>query len=701
MDKLTQPDPSKRLLMANVINLMMVACTDGKISPEEQNLINEIAQSYGLTDEEIDYCAQMCNQGIKEGTVVVQVPDDDEAKIQFLTNLVVCMMSDGEISDSESQYVAFMAEKFGFEPQSTVEALVNAVYRKFKGSDSEPEDDREALKRELEQIIPLGKEALMKNDVPTAFDYLFRAAHLDKEAYLLFLMIPEIDKRLYLLTEEQVEQLEDAAGKGSALAQYTLGRYHQVVQPEADSSEKARDLFIAAGKAGMGDPLAAIAMMLITGQLDMEIDKDRYYQGLEEAWNKGSMIGGYHIYKAAILGLDHFEANPQAVIDNIKQWLNGNESEDLQEVNPTYYEVLALAYSELGDRKTAADYYLKCARMGRVDLYYQYTLLHYFNDDLELLDAEGYEKDVETGIALGCPYSYALRSELNQQRFDESTDPKEKEYLSNRIAQDLFEAGQLGEGYAIYILGLYWYYGSYGFTQDDNTAWGYFLDASAMNVAEAWTMMGEMYLDQKAPAELGPHFITLCRLMAYRLGDEDMLIPLIVSYRGGYLDKYKNEVEKYYLPAYEALSDEEKTAFFGMKFIGAVGTDGQANLIEFDFETEDWSELEEIADARKLEAIHTDQLDQIGRDLDLEGRLTAWVDSDRQAKNLQPNVLGNRFSTTPVLGDIVFTLEDEDFHPLAIDLGLLKQVIALLNGKVAHVFYDEFPDDDSHNDPHA
>ena len=702
MNTNTNMDSVKKLLMANVINLMTVACVDGEISPEEQTLINNIAHSYGLTEDEFNFCSEKCNECIKQGTVVIETPEAPEARVEFLKNLVMLMMSDGKISDSEVEYIEFMAGKYGFKPKETVEALIDDVYKEFSEQGGESDIDDEALQKEIQKAVSLGKEALTKDDVPAAFDYLFKAAHLDKEAFRLFLMIPEIEKRLFRLTEEQVEALEDAAGKGSALAQYTLGRYHQVVQPDGESLEKARDLFISSGKAGMGDPLAALAQMMIHGQLDsVDVDEERYYQGMQEAWDKGSMVGVYHVYKGAIMGTSSHEAVPQEVIDNIKQWLKGDESEDILKVNPTYYEVLAAAYEQLDDWDTAAEYYLKCVRMGRYDLHYQWVLNTFIEKNYEITDEEGYQKAIEEGVALGCPYSYVLRAYLNEQRYEASEDEKEKEALSRMIGEDFYTAGSLGEGVGYYNLGLLNYQSLYGYNEDDNAAWGYFLDASGMNVAEAWGMMGDMYLEEKAPADLGPHFISYCRLMGLRLGDDSMLIPVIISYYGGYLDQYEEEVQKYYLPRYNALTDEEKTEYFGLEFIAAVKTSGQANLIQFDFETEEWSELEEIIDAKRLEAIHTPQLDKISKELELGARLTAWVDSDRVAKKLEPNALGSKFSSSPILGDIVFTLEDDEYHPMTLGLAKFKEVVATLGGEVEDVYYDEFPDDDSHVDPHA
>lgn len=682
--------PDKKAAMAHVINLMTIACTDGKVTQEEQQVINNIANAYGLTEEEFQYCSDTCNECLKKGTAVVEMPKTDDEKAVMIKNMVFTMMSDGEISDCERQYVEFIAEKFGFKAKEFVDYLIKSIVDEYSQNENNAE---------IEEAIALGKEALMNNDIAKAFDLLYDAAHLDQAARRLFLMIPEVDQRLFLLTIDQEEFLEDEVKKGDALAQYTLGRRYQA---QGYSFEEARDLFLAAAKAGLGDAIAALSLLLIKGHMgEVEIDKDVYYQGMLEAVDKGSLIGQYYIYKAAIYGFNNNPANPQAVIDNIKEWLNGDESEDLFKVNPTYYEILAMAYEAIDDWKTSADYFIKCVRMGRIDLYHDWLLNTYLNKDYEITDVEGYEKALEKGIALGCGNSHILRAYANQELYDASDDEDEKKKLSKQIQDDLISAADLGEGDASYTLGVLYYYGSYGVAKDTNVAWGYFLDASGMNVAGAWNMMGEMYLNDEAPKELGPHFISYCRLMAMRLGDDDALIPVIISYYGGYLDQYSNEIQKYYLPLYNALPDEVKTEYFGLQFIAAVNPDGKANLIQFDFEKEDWSELEEIIDAKKLEAIHTDQLDQLSKELDFEGRITAWVDRDRVSKHLEPNTIGKKFSPTPILGDIIFTLEDNQYHPMAIDLAPMKQLIDKLGGEVEDVYYEEFPDDDSHNDPQA
>lgn len=685
--------PDKRTAMAHIINLMNLACTDGKISEQELQVIGNIAQAYGLTKEEYDRCADTCNECLKKGTVVMEIPKNDEDKATFIKNLVFTMMADGVISDSERDYVEFMADRFGFRAKDFVDFLIKKINEEYG------HDDQTDTQQAIEQAIEQGKEALLKNDIELAFNLLYNAAHLDKTACRLFLMIPEIEKRMFLLTVDQGEFLEEEAKKGDTLAQYTLGRYYQA---HGNSFDEARDLFISSAKVGLGDSIAALARLMINGHLaDTEVDKDMYYQGMTEAYEKGSILGQYYIYRAAMVGFNGNPADPQAVIDNIKQWLDGNESEDLLKINPTYYEILAQAYERQGDSKSAANYFMKAVRMGRVDLYHDWVLNTFFNDNMELVDEEGYLKAIEDGITLGCGYSYLLRADLNQQLYDASEDENEKAQLSEMIQQDLSTAANMGEGYGFYIYGHHSYYGSYGFTQDNNVAWMNFLDASGMNIPEAWEMMIEMHLEGDTPDGLGHNFVSHCRLMGLRQGNDDMLIPVIVSFYGGYLEKYRNEVEKYYLPAYNDLPDEVKTEYFGIEFLATINTEGKANLIQFDFETEEWSEVEEIIDAERLEAIHCEQLDEIGKKLGLEGRITAWVDSDRAAKNLEPNVLGKLFFGTPILGDVIITLEDDEFNPETIDLVTMKQIMEAMGAELDHVYYDEFPDNDSQWDPNV
>lgn len=695
--------PDKRSMMANIINLMTVAYLDGTVSDEEKQVIGDIAQEYGLTQEEFEFCADKAEADMKEGKAVVEVPEDDNAKVVFLRNLVMTMMCDGRIDENEENFVKFITEKFGFKPDEMVEYLINSIADEFSGKTGDittEGNEEEARKKEIANAIALGKEALDSHDIRAAFDNLVNPAHLDRDALALFLRIPDNEHWIRLLSEEQVDLLKEYAEKGYAVSQFALGRYYQVVEASYD---EARDLFIAASKAGLTDATAALAIMYRLGQFgEIEIDKDKYLQSLQDACSQGSALANHQLLKAEILGLDGVEARPQEIIDGIKKWLNGNESEDLQVINPIYYELMGLAYQVLDDWKTAAEYYMKCVRMGYVEVYPDYLILSSYNQNYELIDEEGYYKGIETGCQIGIPYCFLMRATLNKDRYDSTDDEKEKEALHKSIAQDLTTASNRGDGNAALQLAYHYYYGEYGFEEDNNLAWGQCLDATSMNMADAWSMLVQIVLDDNGPDNLPNNFVAYCRLMALRLGDQDQLIPVVIAYRSGGLGKYKNEVEKYYLPQYNALSDEEKVSYFGMNFIAVIKPSGKADLIEFDLETETWDELCEVIDADEMKPIRTGTLNQIAKDVDLDDHITAWVDSDGKAKGLEENPTGNKIYPGPVLGWLILTLEDEEGNQHCFDdIYQLEDVIEKLGCEVEDIYYDEFPDDDRHNDPHA
>lgn len=712
MNNFSNIPPSKKSLMNNITNLMILACLDGKVSEEEQNLINDIAHSYGLTEEEYNECGQKCNECLKENKFLIEVPESNDAKVGFMKNLVVTMMIDGRIDENERQLVEAIAERFGFKPKELVDFLIQSITEEFHNhgmavnSDAQPKEettkqDDEAFRKEVAEQVKIGKEALMKNDIVTAFNSLMGAALVDKEGCFLFLELFSVGKRIHQLTEQQATMMQALADKGYAVAQYGLGRYHQVKRPERESLDKALSMFNAAAKAGLPDAAAARALMIIRGQLG-EIDRDRYFQEIRDAYDNGSHLASYYLYKAVVYGEDGIDANPQAVIDNIKNWLAGKESEDLSEINPVYYEILAMAYSALNQMDQAAEYYMKCVRMGRADLYSDYVIATCYNEEFEPLDESKLLKALETGISLGDSYCYVLRADLYERQYAECDDEK-KEELSAQIAQNLKVAGGMGEGIAYYKYGYNSYFGDYGFEEDNKTAWNCFFVASEMNIAQAWTMICEMIVENDMPGERpSSDFLNYARLMSVRLGEDDLLPVLIYNYYKGTMRKYENEIKKYYLPRYEALPDEVKTKYFGTQFIAIVNTEGTANLVEFDLATEEWDELSNFIDADRLDAIRTEPLTHLGEEMGLDERITAWVDRNGIAKGLEPNPIGGKLYPGPIVGDMILTLEDSEYHPMSFgDLAELKEIVTSLGAEVGDVYYNEFPDEDYKYDPHA
>ena len=97
------------------MNLMSIAGIDGNISEDEKNVIVNIAQDLGLTEEEFDKCIGIW-QNVDETKLETIVPDSVDEAYQFLKNMVLVMMIDGEIDENERAYIA--GRKRGSSPDS-------------------------------------------------------------------------------------------------------------------------------------------------------------------------------------------------------------------------------------------------------------------------------------------------------------------------------------------------------------------------------------------------------------------------------------------------------------------------------------------------------------------------------------------------------------------------------------------------------
>ena len=393
--------PSKKSLMGNLINLMTLACIDGEVSEHEKTLINNLAQTYGFTEEEFNFCADKANEGLKEGHTVIEVPETDEEKASFLKNLTLMMMVDGQIDDNEKQYVKFIAEKFGYDGDKAIDILIQSIYNDFyKDDGSTRENDGntkvtgssekgmsdEEFQAETKRLFALGKEALTKHEISDAFNYLLIPAHVDTEATRLFLMIINTHNRLFLINKEQAERLKEYAERGYALSQYAYGRYLEALRPESDSLNTANEYFKAAEKGGISDALHAQAMLYKSGHYGL-VDREEVERMVDEALDKGSTLAARYLLNRYIYGNYNTDPDPQRAIDILKEWLNGNESDDISVVNPLFYSLIGDAYAVLNDVENAQEYYTKAIAMGYHEACSGMCALHMDHNDDDIQKA--------------------------------------------------------------------------------------------------------------------------------------------------------------------------------------------------------------------------------------------------------------------------------------------------------------------------
>ena len=710
--------------LAHLINMINIAMIDGEISDEEKTILCSIAESLGATDEEFDFCVKTAQE--QKDTVIIEVPETDEEKTFYLKNLTLMMMSDGNIDENEKQYIKFIADKFGYDGDKALEILIDSVANdirerldKSQSKDSfdtrecngpsnthetgkkDDDIDKEELQREIREAVKLGKEALMKYDIPAAFNSLIYAAHLDTDACRLFLTIVNQRSRLFKISKEQVALLKDFAEKGYALSQYAYGRWLEAHRPEADSLSIADEYFKKAEKGGVHDALFAQAVLYKAGHYGL-VDREEATRMINEAVDKGSFLAYQYVFRQAIYGWNNMTADPKRVADGIKEWFKDGESDDILKVNPAYYNILGEAYAELKDTKNADKYFRKAINMGYFEAWDNLCSL-YFNDDK-------YDELLEQGCDAGVANCLMLKASSLMDRYDDM-DSREKKSATPDIMHYLITACEEGSDMAPYFLGNAYYHGYYGFDKNLKQAWFYFAEGAKRDDGESYEMLAVMASEDENPYELADkdNFMKHGIMMALRNGDDNVLDLVVESYRNGDLTDYAAEIEKYYIPEYEKchenddeeeddVEDDEENYESDLMLIAIVKTDGKADIIEFDVEN-GWDELPDFVGAKRLDAIRVQPLYDISSQLGYDDHITGWVDNMGLMKDLPMNPIGCQIYPGPIAGDMILTLEDKKYNPKSFnDLDELKQVIAALGAKLDNICLDDEPDDDGRYD---
>ena len=111
--------------LGQVKNLIMLALADGKATESELALIVSIASREELTQEQLDHLIE------HPDTVHIELPENDEQKLQYIQDMVALMMIDGDLDDNELAMCKIYAIMLGYE-SSIVEKMVLDIAEKLK-----------------------------------------------------------------------------------------------------------------------------------------------------------------------------------------------------------------------------------------------------------------------------------------------------------------------------------------------------------------------------------------------------------------------------------------------------------------------------------------------------------------------------------------------------------------------------------------
>ena len=356
-------------------------------------------------------------------------------------------------------------------------------------------------------------------------------------------------ERVFSLTDDEVQDLKQAAEQGDAFAQYGYGRWLYYRYPYDGALREAEQLFSGV-KDIIPDALAAYAQMWRYGETqENRMDVERCRELMKTALARGSQLADLQTARYRIFGI-FCEAEPQGVSQMIEQRVKGCRVND-----PAWFTMLAFAYEELGQIDEAIRCYEQAIQLGEIEDYAYLAMLYHQRGNMAL-----YEELMEEGIEKGCALCMIYQADMSEDDFEELT-TEERQQLHTTVDERLRRGLQLGEGMCAYYLYSHYYYGGLGYTLDKPKAFAFLeqgvrlgstscMIEQALEAQSAGLPGRSLTPDDKAELWL--------RAARYSPTDDDALYYLQRVSEPAFLLRHKDELERYWKPRFKEIPPEEE-----------------------------------------------------------------------------------------------------------------------------------------------
>ena len=107
--------------LSHLKNLVALSLADGKIQEPELVAIAAICSREGLTEDDLEKCLKAPE------SINFVPPTDEKTKIKYLKDMVMLMMVDGNIDDTEMLTCKLTAEALGFRHEIVDAMIINII----------------------------------------------------------------------------------------------------------------------------------------------------------------------------------------------------------------------------------------------------------------------------------------------------------------------------------------------------------------------------------------------------------------------------------------------------------------------------------------------------------------------------------------------------------------------------------------------
>ena len=372
-----------------------------------------------------------------------------------------------------------------------------------------------------------------------------------------FLRRFRLKSRVMQLSKDDVEVLRKAAEKGDPYAEFGYGQWLYYNAPDDTSLGEAERLFLSA-KTYLPDALAAYAMMWHYGETkENRMDIEESNKLLHSADKRGSRLAAMQLARIRIFGL-FCNAELEKVATELERQLETSPNPD-----PYLHALLAFAYEQMGRMDDAVSQYEQAIAQGDVNNIFYLAVLYKQRGNMAL-----YEELMEEGIEKGSGMCCIYRSDTTEEEFLE-LDDREARSLHDQIVSWLNIGVQRGDGYSALYLWLNYYYGCLGFNVDKAKAMAYLRQGVRLGNVSCIEKLAELaengeWIGPPVPLWEKPKTLSATeiaelwlRAARYSPDDEDILRKLRAVGDPAFLLRHKSELEQYWQPLFEHLSEQE------------------------------------------------------------------------------------------------------------------------------------------------
>ena len=386
------------------------------------------------------------------------------------------------------------------------------------------------------------------------------APNMSEKASKYFLRVFYMNSSVFMLSDESIALIKQAADAGNRYAQFAYGRYHCIKNADEDSIIKSLRYLQDAREQGLHDATAALAESWEYGDFGL-VNRLKAKQLLREALEHESDFAA--IIQLTYLIFGHIESTPQPqlAIDIVRDLRDRDARAGIPSGIWLYYYALAL--KELGKSSEARNYFAHAARMGVARAWYELALLKAeFHDDGTVTNLSELSDALSEGVKHNSAECMSMLAAIEYDEFSNLSDEERTDELGAEIVSMYEDAYSMGAAYAAVMLGDVYYYGSLNQEEDNEKAWMWYARAALWNNCESYEKMYAMVHDHYIDVE--PSFCDTLALRGARLGSKKLLAEIVKAYNQGRLTEYAAEIEQYYCPIVNSedfiLDDDDSTS---------------------------------------------------------------------------------------------------------------------------------------------